>query len=92
MPGLSEREKTEPYDLVNRHIARRIRLLVHAGEIQKGIPQTVLDSREILNTITGMSLITIGLSEEELPDHGKIGILRQRTESGLDGRNVLRES
>jgi len=81
MPGLSEREKTEPYDLVNRHIARRIRLLVHAGEIQKGIPQTVLDSREILNTITGMSLITIGLSEEELPDHGKIGILRQRTES-----------
>jgi len=80
-PGTSEKEGIEPYDLVNRHIARRIRLLVHAGEIQQGIPQTVLDSREILNTITGMSLITIGLAEEELPDRGKIAILRQRSES-----------
>lgn len=81
LPGTAEKIKTNPYDLVNRHIARRIRLLVHAGEIQKNTPQTVLDSREILNTITGMSLITIGLSEEELPDHGGIGIFRQRDES-----------
>ncbi|HOJ96797.1 MAG TPA: tubulin/FtsZ family protein [Methanospirillum sp.] len=81
LPGTSERESIEPYELVNRHIARRIRLLVHAGEIQKGIPQTVLDSREILNTITGMSFITIGLAEEDLPDHGRIGIIRQRNES-----------
>lgn len=79
--GTSEKEEIEPYDLVNRHIARRIRLLVHAGEIQQGIPQTVLDSREILNTITGMSLITIGLAEEQLPDQSMIAILRQRSES-----------
>lgn len=81
IPGTSEKRGIEPYDLVNRHIARRIRLLVHAGEIQKGVPQTVLDSREILNTITGMSYITIGLAEEELPEHGRISILRQRSET-----------
>lgn len=81
IPGTPDKESIEPYDLVNRYIARRIRLLVDAGEIQRGAPQTVLDSREILNTITGMSLITIGYAEEELPDMGKIPILRQRTES-----------
>lgn len=81
IPGTSEKESIEPYELVNRHIARRVRLLVHAGEIQKGVPQTVLDSREILNTITGMSYITIGLAEEDLPDHGRISIIRQRNES-----------
>jgi tubulin-like protein CetZ len=80
-PGTSDKEKIEPLDLVNRHIARRIRILVNAGEIQQGAPQTVLDSREILNTITGMSLITIGLAEEELQDTGKKGILRQRNDS-----------
>ncbi|PWR73558.1 tubulin/FtsZ family protein [Methanospirillum stamsii] len=81
LPGTSEKENLGPFDLVNRHIARRIRILINAGEIQKGAPQTVLDSREILNTITGMSLITIGYAEEELPDSGKISILRQRNES-----------
>ena len=35
IPGTSEKRGIEPYDLVNRHIARRIRLLVHAGEIQR---------------------------------------------------------
>lgn len=81
IPGTAEKTGVEPYDLVNRHIARRIRLLVHAGEIHDGIPQTVLDSREILNTITGMSLITIGLSEEELPEHNFIGLLKGKEES-----------
>jgi tubulin-like protein CetZ len=81
LQGTPEKKEIEPYDIVNRHIARRIRLLVNAGEIQQGAPQTVLDSREILNTITGMSLITIGLAEEELPDTGKISIMKHRGDS-----------
>ncbi|QVV88742.1 tubulin/FtsZ family protein [Methanospirillum sp. J.3.6.1-F.2.7.3] len=81
LPGTSEKESVEPYDLVNRHIARRIRLLINAGEVQRGVPQTVLDTREILNTITGMSFITIGLAEEELPDMGRMGLLKQRNDT-----------
>lgn len=81
IPGTTDKTSIEPFDLVNRHIARRIRLLINAGEIQKGIPQTVLDSREVLNTIYGMSLITIGLSEEKLPDTNRIDIFRRGDES-----------
>jgi cell division GTPase FtsZ len=81
LPGTVEKVNITPYDLVNRHIARRIRLLVHAGEIQKYTPQTVLDSREILNTITGMSFITIGLAEEDLPEYSRTSIIRHRSES-----------
>jgi cell division GTPase FtsZ len=81
LPGTVEKVNITPYDLVNQHIARRIRLLVHAGEIQKFTPQTVLDSREILNTITGMSFITIGLAEEDLPEYSRTGLIRPRNES-----------
>ena len=81
VPGTSEKINPEPYDLINRHIARRIRILIGAGEVTKSTPQTVLDSREILNTITGMSLITIGFSEEELADTARIGIFKNRSES-----------
>ncbi|MDD1724486.1 MAG: hypothetical protein LUQ07_05090 [Methanospirillum sp.] len=81
IPGTPEKTGVEPFDLVNRHIARRIRLLINAGEIQKGIPQTVLDSREVLNTIYGMSLITIGLAEEKLPETNRIDFFRKGEES-----------
>jgi len=81
IPGTPEKVTLEPYDLVNRHIAKRISVLIQAGEINNSMPQTVLDSREILNTITGMSLITIGFSEEELPDTARIGFFKTRDES-----------
>ncbi|NLV25955.1 MAG: hypothetical protein GXY48_02105 [Methanomicrobiales archaeon] len=81
LPGTAEKQSMDPYDIVNRHIARRIRILINAGEIQRQAPQTVLDSREILNTIMGMSFITIGFAEEKLPDSGKINILRQKNET-----------
>lgn len=81
LSGSPEKEIIEPFDIVNQHIARRIRILINAGEIHKGAPQSVLDTREILNTITGMSYITIGYAEEELPESGKLNILKPRSES-----------
>jgi tubulin-like protein CetZ len=81
IPGTSEKTGTEPYDLINHHIARCIKLLIQAGEVNGTAPQMVLDTREILNTITGMGLITIGLADEPLEDRNRIAFFRQREES-----------
>lgn len=81
MPGTPEKISTDPYDIVNRHIAQRIQLLIQAGEVQDTPPQMVLDTREILNTITGMDLITIGLADEPLNDQSRMGFFRQKEES-----------
>lgn len=79
--GTTEKATIDPYDLINHQIARRIQLLVQAGEVQDTPPQMVLDTREILNTITGMDLITLGLSDEPLEERTHIGFFRQREES-----------
>nr|WP_319538913.1 hypothetical protein [uncultured Methanospirillum sp.] len=81
IPGTPEKTSVEPYDLINHQIAIRIQLLIQAGEIQDTPPQMVLDTREILNTITGAGLITIGFADEPLEEHSKIGFFRQKQES-----------
>lgn len=81
IPGSPEKAGMEPYDMINRQIARRIQLLIQAGEVQDTPPQMVLDTREILNTITGMDLITIGLADEPLEERTRISIFRQKEES-----------
>jgi len=81
IPGTPEKTSVDPYDLINHHIATRIQLLIQAGEVQDTPPQMVLDTREILNTITGAGLITIGYADELLEDHSKIGFFRQKQES-----------
>jgi tubulin-like protein CetZ len=81
IPGTPEKTSVDPYDLINHQIAKRIQLLIQAGEVQDTPPQMVLDTREILNTITGMELITIGLADEIIEEHSKIGFFRQKQES-----------
>ncbi len=81
IPGTPEKTSVDPYDLINHHIATRIQLLIQAGEVQDTPPQMVLDTREILNTITGAGLITIGYADELLEEHSKIGFFRQKQES-----------
>jgi tubulin-like protein CetZ len=81
IPGTPEKVGVDPYDLINHQIAKRIQLLIQAGEIQDTPPQMVLDTREILNTIIGMGLITIGFADEPLEEHSKIGFFRQKQES-----------
>ncbi len=81
IPGTSEKVTIDPYDLVNQQISRRIHLLIQAGEVQDTPPQMVLDTREILNTITGMDLITLGLADEPLEEQAHLGFFKQREES-----------
>jgi cell division GTPase FtsZ len=77
----AEKRDTDPYDQVNQQIAKRIQILIQAGEIQDTPPQMVLDTREILNTITGMDLITLGLADELLEEKARISLFRQKEES-----------
>jgi len=52
-------------------IARRMVLLLRAGEYSlrgpDDTPEVVLDAGEILNTIQGMGLVTVGYAREEMP-------------------------
>jgi len=70
-------------------IARRMTLLLRAGECslrERGdMPEVVLDAGEILNTIQGMGLVTVGYAREELPQARPLDhVLR----SGLHTRPV----
>jgi len=66
--GPSAKNSIDPYHLINLEIARRINLLVHAGEIQDEPPEMVLDTMEILNTITKSGYISIGYAKEDLKE------------------------
>jgi cell division GTPase FtsZ len=77
----NETQNTDHYDQINRQIARRIHHLIQAGEVQDTAPQMVLDTREILNTMTGMDLITLGMADEPLEERPRINLFRQKEES-----------
>ncbi|MEM2123768.1 MAG: hypothetical protein QXL43_00325 [Methanolinea sp.] len=59
------------YEGIDSLIARRVTLLLRAGEWStrdpEEIPDLVLDAGEILNTIQGAGLATLGYAREELP-------------------------
>jgi cell division GTPase FtsZ len=65
LPGVNE-----VYNIVNNGIARRLGLLLRAGEFgetgKMEIGEVVLDAGEILNTIRGMGFIAIGYSAADL--------------------------
>jgi len=76
-PPLTATEKF--YTGMNDLIARRITLLFRAGEYSdrylSNQPQVVLDAGEIINTMEGMGLITIGYARDEIAEEGSLDIL-----------------
>lgn len=87
IPQGQEKPVRDPYEIINHQIARRIRLLTQAGEVGEVAPQMVLDTREVLNSITGMDLITIGLAEDPLIERPRAGLFRQKEESIVSRQN-----
>ena len=64
---LNPRERNE---LLNERIARRVGLLLRAGEFVEGgrpVAEVVLDAGEVINTISGMGMVAIGYSTEMIP-------------------------
>ena len=56
----------DPYDYVNNAIAQRILVLARAGDITDHHPEMVLDTQEILQTITNTHYIALGYAENEI--------------------------
>ncbi|MDD1702623.1 MAG: hypothetical protein LUQ31_06555 [Methanoregula sp.] len=70
-PKLSAQDIT--FKLLNQSIIRRISLILRAGEFRADggidLAEVVMDSSEVLNTITGMGFVTIGYAVEQLPQN-----------------------
>jgi len=54
---------TEGYKEINQQIAKRIGLLLAAGEPAKGVAESVVDSSEVINTLRTGGMAAIGYNE-----------------------------
>ncbi|TMT86308.1 cell division protein [Haloterrigena sp. H1] len=69
------------YDRINREIAERFGLLFAAGEVQQGdhVAESVVDSSEIINTLSSSGVSTIGYASETVETND--GLLSSLTSS-----------
>ncbi|WP_303647785.1 tubulin/FtsZ family protein [Haloarchaeobius amylolyticus] len=75
------------YAKINDEIVRRLGLLFGAGEVDEGdvVAESVVDSSEIINTLAGGGISTIGYAVDQLGDQKKGGLLsRFSKEADLD--------
>jgi len=65
------------YDQINSEIVRRFGILFGAGEVDQGqeIAESVVDSSEIINTLAGGGVSTVGFAEEEVEETSSGGLL-----------------
>lgn len=86
----------EMYPLLNEMLARRVGLLLRAGEFNhKGVEvaEVVLDAGEVLNTLKDMDLVAIGYATEKLPTTWSDGVMKKiRVEKYLLEENQARTS
>jgi cell division GTPase FtsZ len=73
------------YDQINDEIVRRFGVLFGAGEVQAGdeVAESVVDSSEIINTLSGGGVSTVGYATEEVQRSD--GGLLSRFKGGDDG-------
>ncbi|MFO7833563.1 MAG: tubulin/FtsZ family protein [Halohasta sp.] len=75
------------YAEINEEIVRRFGILFGAGEVRQGqeVAESVVDSSEIINTLSGGGVSTIGFAEEEVEEASTGGLLsRFRGDDGTD--------
>ena len=82
------------YSEINEEIVRRFGILFGAGEIEPGgeVGESVVDSSEIINTLSGGGVSTVGYAAEEVKREKK-GLLSRFTgdddgDDGLDAANT----
>ena len=75
------------YDAINEEIVRRFGVLFGAGEIQEDndIAESVVDASEIINTLAGGGVTTVGYAAEEVPVQTKRGGILARIPGGKRG-------
>ncbi|WP_254862308.1 tubulin/FtsZ family protein [Halovivax gelatinilyticus] len=69
------------YDQINEEIVRRFGVLFGAGEVQAGqeVAESVVDSSEIINTLSGGGVSTVGYASEEVELNNTGGLLSRFT-------------
>jgi cell division GTPase FtsZ len=76
------------YDKINEEIVRRFGILFGAGELEGGeVAESVVDSSEIINTLSGGGVSTVGYAKEEVEATGGSsggGLLSRFTGGGDD--------
>jgi cell division GTPase FtsZ len=75
------------YDEINDEIVRRFGVLFGAGEVDAGddVAESVVDSSEIINTLSGGGVSTVGYATEEVDIGDDEGLLSRFTSGGGDG-------
>jgi len=56
---------TEGFDAINREVAKRVGLLLAAGETVDGVAESVVDSSEIINTLRDGGIAALGYAAAE---------------------------
>ena len=74
------------YEQINDEIVRRFGVLFGAGEVGQGdnVAESVVDSSEIINTLSGGGVSTVGYAAESV-DTGSGGLLSRFTDDDNDG-------
>jgi cell division GTPase FtsZ len=74
------------YDQINDEIVRRFGVLFGAGEIESGdnVAESVVDSSEIINTLSGGGVSTVGYDAEAVEEHNSGGLLSRFKDDGVD--------
>ncbi|MGM0604373.1 MAG: tubulin/FtsZ family protein [Halobacteriota archaeon] len=77
------------YDEINEEIVKRFGILFGAGEVQAGqeVAESVVDSSEIINTLSGGGVSTVGYAEEDVEEPNSGGLLSRLR--GGDGDDAL---
>jgi cell division GTPase FtsZ len=79
------------YDEINGEIVKRFGILFGAGEVDSGqeVAESVVDSSEIINTLAGGGVSTVGYAREEVEPQQQSGGLLSRLTGGDDGDDSL---
>ena len=72
------------YSQINEEIVRRFGVLFGAGEVQAGqeVAESVVDSSEVINTLSGGGVSTVGFASEEVELTNDGGLLSRFTGGG----------
>ena len=79
----------EGFDAINEELVQRFGVLFSAGEITEGsgVAESVVDSSEIINTLKGGGISTLGYADVGVDEPGRSGLLsrlRGDSDTGID--------
>ena len=77
----------EGFNAINRELVQRFGVLFSAGEITEGsdVAESVVDSSEIINTLKGGGISSLGYADVEVDEPKRSGLLSRLRDDSTDG-------